>query len=379
MKLSANILLAVFLFSSVLVYAGDLEPSAAPASTMKTLDQVEPRIPIPGSDTVVGVYSISQSGSYYLTGDRYSSTSGIYVGADNVTIDLMGYTLTGSVSGGDYGIVISTGYSNVEISNGTITNFTTGIYAGSYAGQNHRVIKVRVCNNAAAGINLNGSSCLVKDCSSVGNGGSSGNWTYGIRTGSGSVIEGNTVNNNGANNSTHVYGIMAAQSCTIRGNTVYNNAASANGNCFGIYGDAACIIKDNAVFENGNSVAGGCYGMYANTGSTVINNSIRDNGQSAGGAVYGINAASYGTVSGNTVYGNGTSATGTVVYGLYLYQGGTVTNNSVCGNGVSATSATIYGIITSLDCFVDQNTAVGNGGTNLYPSVSCTFGTNHAP
>ena len=54
---------------------------------MKTLDQVEPRIPIPGGAVP---FTISIPGSYYLTGNR---TAKIQVTVDLVTIDLNGFAV----------------------------------------------------------------------------------------------------------------------------------------------------------------------------------------------------------------------------------------------------------------------------------------------
>jgi parallel beta-helix repeat protein len=120
--------------STTVALAGDPTPPPGPvAGTMKTLDEVEPRIPI-GPLTTPGqfeaTYWISEPGSYFLTGnmDGEADKIGIYVDAPDVTIDLGGFTMTGAplVSLAWPAIYVGSGNTNIEVRNGTIAEWTGG-------------------------------------------------------------------------------------------------------------------------------------------------------------------------------------------------------------------------------------------------------------
>src|SRR5438034_6089887 len=73
---------------------GGLTPPGPPAPTMKSLAQIEPRTPISSAP-----YIITNSGSYYLTTNLYAASGdGITISANNVTVDLNGFALTGNSS-----------------------------------------------------------------------------------------------------------------------------------------------------------------------------------------------------------------------------------------------------------------------------------------
>ena len=289
--------LAGLLVFSTFTVAGDLEPPGAPGSTMKTLDEVEPRIPISQSDIPL---TINESGSYYFTEDINSANNAISVEVNDVTINLAGFTLAGPDSGTNYGIYMS-GRSNVEIRNGTVRDFYYGIIESNTSGQGHRVIDVRALSNSYRGIYLAGQNNLVKDCTASDNGTSATSYVYGIYAGSGSTVTGNTVYDNGTSaTGTYVYGIYARSGCTVTGNTVYNNGDSAGSNVFGIRADSGSTVTGNTAYNNGTSAAGNVYGIWLGGYNLVDQNTAYSNGSGAGSAT-NMTLESYGCVYVNNV------------------------------------------------------------------------------
>jgi parallel beta-helix repeat protein len=223
-------------------------------------------------------YNITAQGSYIINQNLKSGWNGIKVQANNVTIDLNGYSISGNNASGGYGIYMS-GRSNVEIRNGTIRNFGShGIYEDSYSGHSHRVINVRVMNNKGRGIYLLGGDYIVKDCTVSNN-------ADGILVGNGSTVSGNTAYGNG--NKPFGIGISVySYGSTISGNTTYGNGSD------GINVGNGCTVIGNTSYNNGGD------GIFANYGCTVKNNNAYGNQQ------YGIGINGYTIVDGNASYTN---------------------------------------------------------------------------
>lgn len=101
---------------------GTLTPPGAPAPTMKSLDQVEARTPIASAP-----FTISAPGSYYLTANlTVASGNAITISADDVTLDLNGFTISSTApSSSGTGVNLTSTRRNVRIRNGFIRGGTT--------------------------------------------------------------------------------------------------------------------------------------------------------------------------------------------------------------------------------------------------------------
>ena len=113
---------------------GLLTPPGAPAPTMKSLAQIEPRTAITNT---VGPVMITQPGSYYLTGNLTVSagTGGIDIMTNGVTLDLNGFTISSTAADdSSAGIVFYTGWSDITICNGHIVGGVTDDGSGNYSG-----------------------------------------------------------------------------------------------------------------------------------------------------------------------------------------------------------------------------------------------------
>jgi len=157
---------------------GSLTPPGSPAPTMKTADQIEPRTPISSAP-----YTITNSGSYYLTTNLTGYGDAITIATNGVTLDLNGFTIYSSYNWGatGSGILLKSGLSDITIINGHIcggiTNNGSGVYSGNgfgygilYLGNppaNVVVSKVSVAGVYVDGINVGTGNATVVDACTV--------------------------------------------------------------------------------------------------------------------------------------------------------------------------------------------------------------------
>ncbi len=171
--------------------------------------------------------TLSRSGSYILTSNLIltsdliigNNTTGIFVRADNVTIDLNGFAIIGpGFPGIGRGVEAEFVFNRITFSNTTVVNGTiegvgdTGVRLADSA----RVENVRVTGAGLAGIDVSSGSTVTGN-TVVDNG------DFGISAGSGSMVTGNTASGNGQQ------GLLLGSSSGYGNNVLTeNNGGNAN-------------------------------------------------------------------------------------------------------------------------------------------------------
>jgi len=256
--------------------AGDLTPPGAPAPTMKTLDQVEPRIPLT-QETAPGdadsMFRITQPGSYYLTDNLVvlKPNRGVEIAVGNVTLDLNGFTIAGT-TGSLEGINADFGAGNVVVRNGVVQDM--GASGIDLSGDLCVIEDVHAFRNGGDGMRATGFSTRIEDCAAKDNTG------RGIQVGTNSVVRDCTASQNGGN------GIALNASSVAIGCAAYQNGA--DGFFIGTQGQ----ISDCSARLNGGD------GFSTGFGAVIRNCTARDN--TAAGISLGIGS----TAIGCTAYSN---------------------------------------------------------------------------
>jgi parallel beta-helix repeat protein len=364
-------------------------PPAGPiAPTHKTLSEVEPRIAVndtntPGAGTTA-VYKITAPGSYYLTGNVAATANknaiGIY--ANNVTLDLNGFTVEG-IAGTTGPVILVVGDSsnpagdprgNVTIKNGTVRGGGGSGLVAQAGVAGIRLSGITARNNASSGFSLDGraelencsasdngshgfslgNDAVVSDCIARSNGGDE------FRAGSGVVFTNCVADNSGGNGNGFNVGVGAAfTNCsalnsaldsgfdTDGGGAFTNCTARGNGGS-GFRGDGdGTVITGCTASENGahgfaftssttiincNAFSNGQHGVLGTNGSTVSNSAFRGN------AGDGIRVSGACAILNNICHAN--TGAGILVTGASStrIEGNTVTNNAT---GISVAGGAI--------------------------------------
>ncbi|MCK6455613.1 MAG: right-handed parallel beta-helix repeat-containing protein [Phycisphaerae bacterium] len=345
--------------------AGDLNPPAGPIA--------------PTQRTHIGTlpFDINQPGSYVVTRDLTGTAgaAGIRINADDVAIDLNGFTLRG-VPGTLDGVATIGTRRNVAVRNGTITGWGQDGVDLSTATQCD-VSDLRISANAGSGVRIGSSSgvadcniqngvngidgaaasdCRITDCAvrqTSGRGlllGASANvrgcnvsfaGNVGIEIGTGGMVRDCVVT-----------GCVLSGIMTLANSTVIACTSTTNGE-HGISCASYCNVRDCAAQQNLST------GVSASNGSVVRDCSATQN-------VTGIGLGSGCTVVGCSAFGNSDR-------GILAAIGCTVSQCSAYFNGMSGAAANKDGIFTGISATVTQCTAYDNGDDGIVVGAGSTI------
>jgi hypothetical protein len=379
---------------------GQLPPTGPPGPTMKTLDQVEARIPIdathtPGDDTTEFIIPAIGSGSYYLTGNiKVSKATGIKVAASDVTIDLNGFSVQRTANSGGNGIRIEDNASGCVVKNGSIRGFESGVRAkgenpilsGAAAGRVHHMtvtscslfgilvgsdweIEESVFYVNGFGISAEG-GCTIKHCTV-----SSSTKGDGISLGSGSVLGCTSTRNKGD-------GIDMPSSGTIvdcltesnEGNGIRTSTRSTISKCTSTFNGANGMSLGTSGVVNGCTVFGNDLdGIVTGDDFQILNNACSSNGRANG---LSNGAGIHVTGGGSRIEGNNTSSNdiGVRVTGTgtgNLIEANHVRNNT--GPGIEVTTVNGRNVIIRNVAGNNVNSYTGIASGNQVGPIDTNF------
>ncbi len=369
---------ASLLAAVVITQAGPLDPPAGPiAPTYKTLNEVEPGIPLNSANTpgdADSVYRITKPGRYYLTADvvGVAGKHGIEIESPHVTIDCKGFQIrgvSGSLSGIDAngtGANSPTSAPYVTLKNGVITGWGSNGVTANVAGA-WIVEEMKFLSNVGWGITVNSGTVFTR-CYFAGNSldgcatsnhvefhecFASQNGGHGFSAGSDSAF----VNCEASSNAGSGFVVPL-------GGRVTGSTATLNVNLGIVVGDGGAV--DNCHVDSNH---GG--GIMVGKGANVSRCAVNGNGATT--AQPGIWARLFS--SNTTTTANITDCNVTLSGGLgILTAGGTIRGCMCESNGNGGISMTDRGVIS--ESAAKSNTGIGIIGGQSVSILHCTSGAN---
>jgi parallel beta-helix repeat protein len=242
---------------------------------------------------------------------------GLSVGANDVTLDCGGYSITGSGIG--IGVKFS-GVSGATIKNCGVSGFAQGILSGNAPTSNNYILNNTVHDNSQYDIAIRSASDYTIADNHVSYSG------VGIRIASSS---GNDVYGNTVTDTTSGTGHGIDMGATSFDNTIRNNTLESN--TVGIY---SAYSHDNVIDSNTiiNPLENGIY-FYSTDSSNITDNTIQ-NADVNGIYLYATGGLSNNLVQGNTISLSETDVAPLSKHGIVIEDD----NNKIYGNTIDCTS-----------------------------------------
>jgi parallel beta-helix repeat protein len=265
-----------------------------------------------------------------------------FIGANNITLDLNGYTITGNGSTGSGVIRDAVIRNNITVKNGTVSGFQNGVIFNGIQGG--LIENITATNNTNFGIYLSVSSANI-------------------------TVRNNTVSNN--MNGIQIFG--GANNNTIENNIATNNSVD------GIHLEGAGA--NNILSGNQSNFNGRGFWIFNSSGNTFANNTANNNTPNSG---FEFSSSSNNTVTGNTA--NNNSGAG---FSLTNSNSNNLANNIANNNnyGIRVTSGTANSLSggnfcdnfsADVSCLVNQvfsnDNYCDNGAVCGGVCVSCSTG-----
>jgi parallel beta-helix repeat protein len=353
-------------------HAGPLDPPPGPIAPTPG---PEPRIAINATNTpgdANRLYTITQPGSYYLTGNilGQSGKSGIGITADNVTIDLNGFALLGG-GVGQTGIAEVGDNANIRVRNGHITGWLSGGLRLGSPGASVEHVSVTLCST---GIEV-GDAAQIRACAASECG------FDGFEAGESATFTDCSASFNGRNGFAASAGAVFAR-CAARwneqsgmvggANSIFSLCRAEHNGFRGILGLAACAVVDCVVVSNRlgginvfwSSLVARCIadqnsgdaGIRADLGSSIVDCVSTTNSS------HGIEAVADCLVRNNLCRLNGplSSFAGILVTGADARIEGNHCTENVRGIRVTASGCLIRGNTCANNSSVNWDIATGN-------------------
>jgi hypothetical protein len=210
-------------------------------------------------------YEIDAPGLYCLASNlTYAAGTGaaVLIVSDDVTVDLGGFTLTGTAGPGTYAIgIYGDTRRGLTVRNGSVRGFLLGVFLTDdesmdwAAGGGHRVSNLRPIGNYFRGIRVEGRGNVIERNQVADTGGTTvfgaGNYAFGIEVyGPATQILSNIVDRTLAGDGGEAVGISVSDSgygTVVEGNIIGNKVLAASGHSFGVFvgGGSRVLLIDN--------------------------------------------------------------------------------------------------------------------------------------